>query len=221
MPCQPPCSCAGPAPNGCRVAALAESRQRLWRFLHLCGRESDTQERGPKEGDDEHDIQLVAHGDKLEVEQLHGDPEGPLRLHGVPERVGHALVHLRRSHALERAQDRVVVCIAEIAPVHKLLNEHLGPGHDVHGHGHALHNEPFEKVVVQVCHGRIEYAAEERRAHKARPVKSRGLTIRAHTHDGLADHVTHGEEDATRHHLGGNGLRLQAPLVPCGKALRR
>jgi len=86
------------------------------------------QERCPTQGYDEDEVELVAHGYVLKINELCWDPEGPLSLKCVPKRIRYSIVHLVGGHPLERPQHSMIVGIGEVGPIHELFNEGLDKG---------------------------------------------------------------------------------------------
>jgi len=93
-----------------------------WRFCFVFfGRVPRGKECRPDNAGQQDNIQLVSNRNKLKIEQLNGNPKGPLGDLRVPENIRNAVVDLLRVHALHEGHGAVVETVGNPGPVDELF----------------------------------------------------------------------------------------------------
>mmetsp|Transcript_8217 Transcript_8217/g.23633 ORF Transcript_8217/g.23633 Transcript_8217/m.23633 type:complete len:259 (-) Transcript_8217:369-1145(-) len=187
---------------------------------HVLWRVPGGEQRRPRHAGDQDDVELVPNRHESEVEQLHGDPERPLRLLRLPQDVRYSVLDVRRAHALHRAHGAVVHGVGNPAPVHELLHEGLEDGNLQPRHVGA-HRHPLQKVEMDVRRRRVDGKAKQHRPRRAHPIVLRldhlpVVRVAAVSGDfgnRLGDAVAESPQERARHHLRQHGHPIQVSLV--------
>ena len=201
------------------------------------GRVPHGQQGRPNNTGQQYHIQLMSDGRVLEIDQLDGDPKGPLGDLRFPQDVVDPLVDLGQIHPLHRPHGGKVDGITDPRPVHELFHKGFEDGDVVAGE-FQLDRDIFQKVVVHVRHGRVNDTSKQRRPSRADIIvregnddggRRRGALFFIDTRTTTASttttelgynlcyHIPNAPQEAAGNHFGEDGMLGQALFVPFHK----